>query len=212
MQKSISEALAWRYATKQFDLSKKLSGEELSTITESMRLAPSSFGLPVWRAIVVTNDAIRTQLRAAAWDQSQVTDASHLVVLAVKSTIDVQMVDEYIAEIASVRGISTDMLAGFSDMMKGFIAGKTPEQLREWAARQAYIGLGFGLESAALIGVDACPMEGFDAKKFDEILGLQALGLESVAIMPIGYRSESDAASAYKKVRVSESEMIRRVE
>jgi len=211
MQKNISEALAWRYATKQFDATKKLSREELSTVTEAMRLAPTSFGLPVWRAIVVSNDAVRARLRAAAWDQPQVTDASHLIILAVKSTVDVRMVDEYISEIASVRGISADMLAGFSDMMKGFIAGKTPEQLREWAARQAYIGLGFGLEAAAISGVDACPMEGFDAKQFDEILGLPALGLESVVIMPIGYRSESDAASAYKKVRVSESEMIRRI-
>lgn len=212
MQKNISEALAWRYATKQFDPSKKLSGEELSAVTEAMRLAPSSFGLPVWRAIVVSNDAVRAELRAAAWDQLQITDASQLIVLAVKSVIDTDMVDEYIAEIASVRGISADMLAGFSDMMKGFIAGKTPEQLREWAARQAYIGLGFGLETAAISGVDACPMEGFDAKKFDEILGLSGLGLESVVIMAIGHRSASDAAAEYEKVRLGEAEMIRRVE
>jgi nitroreductase len=212
MQKNISEALAWRYATKKFNPSKKLSSGELSIITEAMRLAPTSYGLPVWRAIVVTNDAVRAKLRAAAWDQPQITDASHLIVIAVKRSIDAALVDAYISEIASVRGIPAEALTGFGDMMKGSLSGKSPEQLHEWASRQAYIALGFGLEAAALSGIDACPMEGFDAKQFDEILLLGDLDLASVVVMPVGHRSEADASSAYKKVRFSEAEMIRRME
>lgn len=211
MQKSLSEALAWRYATKQFDPSKKLSAEEVAIVTEAMRLAPSSFGLPVWRAVVVTNPELRTKLRAAAWDQSQLTDASHLIVLAVKRDIDESMVDGYIAEISNVRDIPAESLAGFSDMMKGSLAGRTPEARREWAARQAYIALGLGVTAAALHGIDACPMEGFDPAQFDEILGLSAMGLESKVILPIGYRAESDASTTYKKVRFSKEEMIREI-
>lgn len=212
MQKNIGEALAWRYATKQFDPSKKLSDEEVSIVTESMRLAPTSFGLPVWKAIVVTNVELRAKLRAAAWDQSQITDASHLVVLAVKNDVDVNLVDSYINEIATVRGIPAESLAGFSEMMKGSIVGRTPEQLMEWSAKQAYIALGFGLEAAAISGIDSCPMEGFDAKQFDEILGLSALGLSSKVLLPIGHRSESDTTAEYAKVRFSESEMIIRMD
>ncbi len=208
MQKTITEALAWRYATKVFDASKKLSKEDLQPILEALRLAPSAFGLPLWKAIVITNPEVRTQLRDAAWGQSQITDASHLIVLAVKRTIDEHLVDEHIANVAATRAMDAAALTGYSDMMKGFVNGKESEWLKEWAARQAYIALGFALEAAALCKLDTCPMEGFDPKQFDTILGLEALDLESKVILAVGYRSAEDQSASFAKVRSASSNIF----
>lgn len=208
MQKIIHEALTWRYATKIFDPAKKLSTEELQPVLEAMRLAPSSFGLPLWKAIIITNVDLRTRLRAAAWNQSQITDASHLIVLAIRRTIDEQLVDTYIATTAEVRNTSIESISGYSDMIKGFVKSKSAEWLKEWATRQAYIALGFALETAALHKLDACPMEGFDPQQFDAILGLDALDLESKVIVTIGHRSDEDQSASSTKVRLSDAEVF----
>lgn len=205
---NINEALEWRYATKQFDSTKKLSEEQVQSITEAMRLAPTSYGLQSWKAIIVTNPEIRTQLRAAAWDQSQVTDASHFIVLAVRKDINEAFVDEYMQHIAKVRQVGVETLEGFAGMIKGSFQGKSPEQLRDWATHQAYIALGFGLETAALNKIDACPMEGFDRKQFDEILGLEKMGLESKVALAIGHRSSDDDAASWTKVRFAPEDLF----
>lgn len=202
------EALEWRYATKQFDSTKKLSEEEISLVTKAMRLAPVSFGLQTWKAIIVTNDEVRATLREAAYDQPQITDASHLIVLAVRKTIDDALVDEYISKVAEVRGMDLEALAGYAGMIKGFISYKDDAARREWAARQAYIVLGFALETAALHNIDACPMEGFDPKQFDEILGLEAQGLESKVVFTLGNRSSEDQTATWAKVRLPEEALF----
>lgn len=206
MNTNIIDALKWRYATKKFDPSKKLSPEQLEIATESLRLSASSFGLQPWKFIHVINPEIRAQLRAAAWDQTQVTDASELFVLAVNTKVDVAYIDRFVATTAEVRGVPVEKLKGYGDMMQGSLAVRTPEQVIEWSTRQVYVALGTALTALASQGIDACPMEGFDSGKFDEILGLQKLGLQSRVILTIGFRSEDDAMSKATKVRFCKEE------
>jgi len=205
---SLVSALQWRYATKQFDASKKLTAEQLNDLLEATRLSASSFGLQPWKFIVVSNPAIREQLKAAAWGQPQVTDASHLIVFAAKTNLNDTSVDEYMQSIADTRQIPVTALADLSAMMKGSIASRTPEQNLEWAKKQCYIALGTLLSAAAVAQIDASGMEGFNPAQFDEILGLKALNLTAAVIAPVGFRSEADAASKMAKVRFPLSEVV----
>lgn len=205
---STLDNLNWRYATKRYDTTKKLSPEQVELIKESMRLAPSSFGLQAWKFVHVTNPELRQQLREAAWNQPQLTEASDLFILATNASIDEAFVDRYIKSIADTRGIPTDALKGFRDMMVGSVSGRTPEQLETWLSRQVYIALGVAVAAAAENHIDASPMEGFDTATFDELLGLSALGLKSRAILAVGFRSPEDADQNYKKVRFPKEEMF----
>lgn len=204
----IVEALKWRYATKRFDTGKKLSRAQLGMLLEAVRLSPSSFGLETWKVIVVEDPEIRTKLRAAGYGQPQITDASHLIVFAVKKDINDALVDRFIALVADTRGVSVQSLKEYGDMIKSSIKGKSPEELRGWAARQAYLALGVLLTTAAHDGIDASPMEGFDAKQFDEIIGLEGMGLESVVILALGFRSEHDTAAQMPKVRSAKEDVV----
>lgn len=205
---NIVSALQWRYATKQFDATKKLSPEQLATLLEAMRLSASSFGLQPWKFIVVSNPAVREQLKAAAYGQPQVTDASHLIVLAAKTNLGDANADEFVADISKTRQIPIEGLAELGTMLKGSIARRTPEQNIEWAKKQCYIALGTLLSAAALEHIDAGGMEGFDAAKFDEILGLPALNLTTAVIAPVGFRSETDPTAKMAKVRFPKSEVV----
>ena len=205
---NVLEALKWRYATKQFDTEKKLSADQVATLKEALRLSPSSFGLQPWRFVFVENVELRTKLRAAGYDQPQFTDASHLVVLATEKNIDAALIKKYVQSIADAKNIAVENLAGFSGMLNGAIGAKGEEGARDWAARQAYIALGVLLTTAALEGIDAAPMEGFDPKAADEILGLTGRGLESRVVVGLGFRSEDDQAATASKVRYNEGEMF----
>lgn len=206
--KNITQALAWRYATKIYNPDKKISDELVHDLKESVRLAPSSYGLQPYVVIDVTTPELREKLKAAAWNQPQVTDASHLFVFAVPKDITEKDVELFIERVATTRGIPVESLAGYMNMIKGTAQGLTPEQRTVWASRQAYIALGFLLETAAVLEIDATPMEGFVAEQFDTILGLTEKGLTSAVICALGYRSEDDATASYAKVRKSENEMF----
>ena len=197
----IIQALQWRYATKKFDASKKLTDEQLSKITDALVLSPSSYGLQAWKFLVITNPEIRAELRNAAYGQAQITDASHLVVFTVPKVVDEKTVANYIASVSKIRGVSVDDLKDYSAMLSGALTNKTPEQRVEWVTKQLYIALGVMLTTAAVEGIDACPMEGFDNAKFDEILKLDQQGLATKVIATIGFRASDDAYSTYKKVR-----------
>lgn len=207
----ITDALEWRYATKQFDPAKTLSQAQLDVLLHALQLSPSSFGLQPWKFIVVTNPDVRAQLRAAAWGQPQVTDASHLIVFAAKTNITEATVDEYIASIAETRNSTIEELEGFSAMIKGSVQGKTLEQRTEWAARQAYIALGVLLTAAAVARIDAAPMEGFDPEQFNTILGLTEKHLTAVVIAGLGFRSETDSAATLKKARFAKDHIFHHV-
>jgi nitroreductase len=205
---TIIEALNWRYATKKFDPSKQLTAEQLDVLTESLRLSASSFGLQPWKFVVVSNPETKAQLRAAAWDQPQLTDASHIIVMTTRTPITPDTVAHHIENVATAKGIPVAALEGYTNMITGFLEGKTQEQLAGWAARQTYIALGTLLTVAAHEQIDACPMEGFDPKQFDEILGLPAMGLTSVVIAAVGFRSTEDENATAGKVRFPKSEVI----
>lgn len=204
----ILSSLHWRYATKKFNPTKILATDQLDRLLEAVRLAPSSFGLQPYKVIVVSNPAVRSQLSAAAWGQPQVTQASHLLLFAAKTNINNDMVDEFIQMVATTRGLTLDQLAPLNDMMKGVVASKTPAQLIEWAARQAYIALGVLLAAAAVEQIDASPMEGFDPKQFDTILELDKLNLTTAVIAGVGFRAEDDPTTALAKVRFSRQDMV----
>jgi nitroreductase len=199
--------LQWRYAVKKFNSSLKISSELWQTLEDALVLSPSSFGLQPWKFFVVKNPEVRKKLQAVAWNQSQIVDASHLVVFAAKKNLNADDVRRFISLTADVRGVSKESLAPYQGMMEGF-AAKPPMDINEWAARQVYIALGNFLTSAALLGVDACPMEGLDRAKFDEILGLDKKGYATAVIATAGYRATDDKYADAPKVRYPKSQVI----
>jgi nitroreductase len=201
---------SWRYATKQFDASKKIPSGLWSALEESLVLSPSSYGLQPWQFFVVANPDLRAKLRPHSWNQSQVTDASHLVVFAIPDKVDVAYMEKYLARIAEVRGVTLDSLNFYRDMMMSdVIAGPRQAWVREWAARQVYIALGNFMTSAALIGVDTCPLEGIDPREYDTILGLPDKGYNTIVACAAGYRSSEDKYASFAKVRFEKSDLVR---
>lgn len=203
------DALNWRYATKAFDAQKKIPADVWAALEKSLVLTPSSYGLQPWKFLVLTDKTLRESLVPHAWNQRQVADCSHLVVMCVKKTLTEADVDKFIHRIVEVRGGTADSMAGYKKMIAGdVIQGERGKWVAEWAARQAYIALGQFMAAAALLGVDTCPMEGFVPTKFDEILGLEAPGLTAAVLCPAGYRSENDRYAGLPKVRYAAHDVI----
>lgn len=203
-------AQTWRYATKQFDASKTIPSAVWQALEESLILSPSSYGLQPWQFFVVTNTDLRAKLRPHSWNQSQITDASHLVVFAIPEKVDVPYMEKYLARIAEVRGVTLESLDFYRDMMMAdVIAGPRQAWVREWAARQVYIALGNFMTSAALVGVDTCPLEGIDPREYDAILDLPAKGFNTIVACAAGYRSADDKYATLPKVRFEKSDLIR---
>lgn len=206
--KNIIDAMKWRYATSKFDTTKKLTDEQLGELLDAAILAPSSFGLQPWKFVVVSNNDVRSKLKGAGYGQAKIAESSHLIVLVVKKNIDGELVDAYMKSVSETRGVPVENLKEYSDMIKGSIAQRTPEQRLEWATRQVYIALGVLVAAAASLGIDAAPMEGFDSKKFDEILNLDTMNLESRVCLAVGFRADDDKNAQNKKVRFSKEEVV----
>lgn len=203
------DQLNWRYATKQFDPQRKISAQEWATLEDALQLSPSSGGLQPWKFVVVTDPAVRAKLLPASYGQVQITDASHLVVFAAKKNFNEADVDAHIKHTAEVRGVPPASLAPYREILVGGIVKSLDEPARAaWARNQAYIALGNLLTSAAILGIDACPMEGFDRAQYDEILGLSAQGLASAVIATLGYRSPADKYATAPKVRFPKNEIF----
>lgn len=203
------EALEWRYATKKFNAVKKIDEKTWSMLEKALVLTPSSYGLQPWKFIIVQNQGIKDQLRAVSWNQSQVSDCSHHVVFVIKEKMDESHITHFIEETAKIRGMEASTMDGYKKMMIGdLVTGPRSKTISEWAARQAYIALGNFMTAAAIVGVDACPLEGIDPVKYDEILGLTGSGWKTVCACPAGYRADDDKYSAAKKVRFDASEVI----
>ncbi|MDB6117367.1 MAG: nitroreductase [Verrucomicrobiaceae bacterium] len=198
----LQEALTWRYATKVFDPLKKIPAETWSALEEALVLSPSSYGLQPWKFIIVQDPVLREKLLPFTWKQRQVVDCSHFVVMTVKKAMAEEDVDAFITRIAEVRGGTPDALLGYRNMMiRDVVTGDRSKIATEWAKHQAYIALGNLMTCAALVGVDTCPMEGFEAAKYDEILDLAKDGLTTAVLLPLGYRSEYDRYAELPKVR-----------
>jgi nitroreductase len=200
--------LEWRYATKKFDSTKKINSEDLDKLLKSVQLSASSYGMQPYKILVIEDPEIKENLKPAAWGQPQITDSSHLIVFANYKTIDEKYVDSYIENISEIRGIAIENLAGLKDKLIDSIVKLPAEAQNTWAQKQAYLALGNLLSAAASFKIDTCPMEGFDAGKFDEILGLQEKGLTTSVIATAGYRSEEDPAQDAKKVRKSKEQLF----
>ncbi len=201
------QQLNWRYATKGYDASKKLSAEQVATLKEVLRLSPSSYGLQPYKFVHVKNPELRAKLREVSWGQPQVTDASELFVLCRIDKMDEAYVNKFIELTAKTRGVDVASLEGFKQMVMG-PAGADAATFAQWAAKQVYLALGNLLTSCAVLGIDASPMEGFDPAKYDEILDLPAKGLHSVVICAVGTRSPEDKYATEKKVRFSQEELF----
>lgn len=202
------ENLYWRYATKQFDPDQKLSEENLELLMESVRLSASSYGLQPYEVIVVENEEIKKKLKAAAWNQSQLTDASHIFIFANYRKIDETHLNSYLENIAKTRDLDIEDLNGLKDMVKNTVLTFPEDKQRIWASKQTYIALGNLLSAAAEFKVDTCPMEGFDNEQFDKILGLEEKNLTTSVIAAVGYRSDEDETQHFEKVRKSKSELF----
>ena len=198
----------WRYAVKKYDASKKITAEDLATLKEAIRLSTSSYGLQPYKVIFVENPEIREQLKAAAWGQTQLTDASQLVVFANITDFGNPEIDSYIENIAHTRDLTAESLSGFADLMKSKISVLPLEARDNWTSKQTYLALGNLINAAAELQIDVTPMEGFDAAKFDEILDLTKKGLHASVIATIGYRHKEDSTQHYKKVRKSNEELF----
>ena len=201
--------LNWRYATKQFDPSRKISPEDWTVLESALILSPSSYGLQPWKFIVITDQKIRQKLFPATWNQRQVLDCSHYVVFAVNAKMTEAHIDKHIARTAEVRGGTAEGLKRFREVMVGdVVTGERGAVAREWATYQAYLALGNFITSAALMGIDTCPMEGFQPDEYDTILDLPSNGLASVVCCAAGYRDPADKYASRKKVRFPREQMI----
>ncbi|UOK41402.1 MULTISPECIES: NAD(P)H-dependent oxidoreductase [Flavobacterium] len=198
----------WRYATKKFDASKKISEHDLEILKEAIRLSSSSYGLQPYKVIIVENPELRAKIQPVAWGQTQITEASHLFVFANMVNLGEKEIDKYIANIAETRGIPAENLEGYGDFMKSKIISLPENVKNNWTSKQTYLALGNLLNAAAELQIDATPMEGFEAEKVNEILGLDALGLNASLIATVGYRHEEDATQHNVKVRKSKKELF----
>jgi nitroreductase len=198
----------WRYATKKFDASKKISTEDLNILKEAIRLSSSSYGLQPYQVIIVENPELRAQLLAAAYGQSQVVDASHLIIFANETNVGDETIEKYLTRIGDTRNIPVESLAGFGNYMKGTINHLSEDAKNIWASKQTYLALGNLLNAAAELKIDVTPMEGFNPAQVNEIVGLDKLGLNASLMATIGYRHEEDATQHLKKVRKSNEELF----
>jgi nitroreductase len=210
---TIVSQLNWRYATKKFDPSRKIQQEDWDTLEHALVHSPSSFGLQPWKFVVVDDPAVRAKLREASWGQPQITDASKLVVFAVRRELSERDVDRYMKRIAQVRSVPEQSLEGFRKSINAFISRPKESgfDVNAWASRQVYIALGTFLTSAAMLGIDACPMEGIDPAAYDRILGLADQGYATLCVATAGYRSPDDQAARLAKVRHAREDVILRV-
>lgn len=197
----ILDALNKRYATKKYDITKKISAEDLNTLKESIRLTPTSVGLQAFQVIDVRSGELREKLKAASFGQTPVTDASHFFVFCINADLNEKDVDELMQLVAQTREVSLDSLSGYKNMIMGSVNNPDTVKRDSWTSRQTYIALGFLLHTAAQLEIDSTPMEGFQNEKYDAILGLKELGLKSVVACALGYRHVDDMYQHKKKVR-----------
>lgn len=202
------EHLKWRYATKKFDSTKTLSDDKLNILKQAFNLTATSYGLQTVKLLVVSNPNIRQKLLEYAYHQKQIVEASHLLVLCIQNDITESDIDKHFNHVAAIRKTPESILEPYRANLKKIMQAKTKEERKRWSSNQAYIALGNLMTVCAIERIDACPMEGFMADKFDDVLNLKTKNLKSVLIMPVGYRAEDDMFASLKKVRKSLSETV----
>ena len=202
------ESLNWRYATKKFDANRTLTDVQVDQLLEAGNLAASSYGLQPYKLLVIKNQDLQDQLVAHSYNQRQVADASHVIVIAARTDVNADYISAYSDRVEKTRGLDAGAMDASKDVMLGTIGKLSPEDLFQWSAKQTYIVLGTMMAAAAQMEIDTCPMEGFVPAKYDELLDLESKNLRSVLVLPVGYRAEDDAAQHQKKVRLPLDEIV----
>ena len=197
----IIDSLKWRYATKKFDNTKKISDTNIQLLKEAVNLTATSYGLQPYKVLIIENPEIRDKLKAAAWGQPQLTDAFVLFLFCNYTNVGDKEVDNYLELRAKINNLNVSESADYGNMMKSHMASMSPEQMKVWTSKQTYIALGTLMAAASELGIDSGPMEGFDKESFDKILGLKEKGLTASVMCALGYRSQDDSFLAFKKVR-----------
>lgn len=205
---SVLQQLKWRYATKSFDKDRLLSDNQIQTLKEAFNLTATSYGLQTLKLVVVKNKSLRQELVMHAYNQAQVVDASHLLVLCVQNQIDASDVESHFDNLQRIRQTPDEVISPFKSHLTETISQMPEDKKLSWAINQAYIALGNLMTVCAMEEIDSCPMEGFIPEAFDDVLGLNEIGLKSVLLLPVGFRSETDFFSDLKKVRKDLSQTV----
>lgn len=205
---SLLDSLQWRYATKSFNPDQSIPADTWDAIEQSLVLTPSSFGLQPWKFIVVTDQETKDALLPHSWNQPQVAECSHLVVLCAKNKVTSEDVDAFLDSIANTRQVTKESLEGYAGMMQGFLNRMDDAASLTWAKNQVYIALGQLMTSAAVLGIDACPMEGITPAEYDRILDLEGTDYRTTVVCPMGYRSEGDKYATTPKVRFPREQIV----
>jgi len=200
--------LKWRYAVKKFDHHKILSDNQINILKQAFNLTATSYGLQPIKLVVVKNKDIQKELVLHSWNQQQVSQASHILVICVDTKLDETDVEKYFERVKEIRNTPDEIINSFKEYLKTTISGKTKEDLLSWGKNQAYLALGNLLTVCANEKIDSCPMEGFIPEKYDEVLGLKEKNLSSVLVLPVGYRAEDDIMTQQKKVRKNIDEIV----
>ncbi|MBZ9630226.1 NAD(P)H-dependent oxidoreductase [Salegentibacter sp. LM13S] len=195
------KALQWRYATKKFDPNKILSEEKIDILKEAFNLTATSYGLQPLKMVVVRNKDLQEKLKSASWEQQQLNTASHVLVICIEKKVDKHFIEQYFKRVKHIRETPDEILDPFKNSLVDSFESKAEEEVHSWAINQAYLTLGTLLTVCATEEIDACPMEGFEPDKYDELLDLEVHNLKSVLALPVGYRAEDDMFSEFKKVR-----------
>src|SRR5690606_245824 len=202
------EALNWRYATKKMN-GQAVPQDKVDKILQAAHLAPTSSGLQPFEVIVVTNQELKEKIQAIAYNQSQITDGSHLLIFAAWDKYTDERISGIFSRLNIERGLPDSATDNYKNKLINLYTNQTAQQNFEHAARQAYIAFGTAIAAAAELKVDATPMEGFDSKALDSLLNLEERGLKSITLLPLGYRDESnDWLVNLKKVRKRKAEFI----
>ncbi len=198
---STIQSLEWRYATKKFDESRMLSQEKIDILKKAFNLTATSYGLQPIRLLVISDKELQKKLLPLTFHQNQVYTASHVLVLCVEKRIDKKYIEDYFKMVHRVRATPEEILTPYREFLVVDFENKPENEIKVWATNQAYLALGTLLTVCAAEGIDSCPIEGFEPEKYDEILNLERLNLESVLVLPVGYRAKDDMFSEFKKVR-----------
>jgi len=206
---TLIDQLQWRYATKKFDSTRVVAADKIDRILEAVRLSASSSGLQPYELFVITNKELREQIKPVAMNQAQVTDCSHLIVFAAWDHYTAERINENFDRTETIRNLKTESGTAYRQMLLNLYPTRDPELNFTHTAKQAYIALGTALIAAAVEGVDATPMEGFNPQALDELLNLKEKGLRSAVILPLGYRkADEDWLASLKKVRTPSERFV----
>ena len=197
----IIKQLNWRYATKSFDTQRLVSDKDIKALTEAFNLTATSYGLQPLKLMVIKDKDLQSQLVPVSYNQKQVGEASHLLVFCIESQMDTTFITSYFDRVKSIRNTEDAILDPFKTFLIEDFKNKSQSDKEAWAVKQAYLALGNIMTVCALLNIDACPMEGFSPSDYDTVLGLEALKLKSVLVMPIGYRAKDDFMADLQKVR-----------